>query len=304
VSYDLFVEPPAGEGAIERQVVLDRLRSMPGLVEEQGAFVMARRFCLYPIPKGDEGADREQIARVHIAISLADVPNLAAFDLAQALASHLGWSVHDAQLDGVVGSDARERVLASQQQWARVARAATKTIGNAALNGLTLVDGWYVKEPEEYRLLVDHAPPRPYGYLDQLKNDLGSLAAIAVYGASGAALVFGIWRGPWWLAALGGGAFYFFASMYPVQVKRYRNGRLIHGRARDLRPMTRSRGVVMLDPELCDMPVVVDLAPFRYLEQEHGGVDVLILKHDAIREGSLIGMRGATSRPQSSQAGR
>lgn len=47
-----------------------------------------------------------------------------------------------------------------------------KSTSVIAMNRATVTDdGWIVEDPRQFRLLADHAPPRPYGYFEQLRVD-------------------------------------------------------------------------------------------------------------------------------------
>lgn len=298
MSYDLLVQPPEGSPGVEQSVLLGHLRSMPGLVEHGETFLLGEVF-VYAVRASDDGAtESDQMTGVHIAVSLGDVPSVGAFAFAQALAARVAWQVFDVQIDCIVGAGEGERVQESQRAWARMAGAtvasvAARAAGKDGLEGMTLIDGWYVKDPSEYRLVVDHAPPRPFGYLDQLKEELTSPIAFLTYLASTIAIAAGVWRGLWWLAVLGAGAFYLFASMYPTLVKVHRDGRLITVRTRDLRNIIAHRGLVTVDRSVSEHPLGVDAVPYRYLENQHGAVEVLLLKHESIRDLFVVGMRGA-----------
>jgi hypothetical protein len=66
-------------------------------------------------------------------------------------------------------------------------------------------DGWLADNPRVFRLLVDHAPPRPYGYFDQLRADahdwrcgtlwlmIVALLGSAMYFQSPVSAAFGVW---------------------------------------------------------------------------------------------------------------
>jgi len=64
-------------------------------------------------------------------------------------------------------------------------------------------DGWVTSELEFCRFLMDHPPPRPHGYLDQLRIDVGSRKVLFMWAAGLGSIALGAVTGRWLLMPAG-----------------------------------------------------------------------------------------------------
>jgi hypothetical protein len=67
----------------------------------------------------------------------------------------------------------------------------------ASANTTVTAEGWVTDDAEQLRFFLDHPPPRPFGYLDQMKVDAGSRRALTFWAAGLGAITVGVAAGQW-----------------------------------------------------------------------------------------------------------
>ena len=106
-------------------------------------------------------------------------------------------------------------------------------------------DGWVVTEPRAFRVLVGHAPPRPWGYWDQIRSDWREPKVVWIWARGLLFTAAGLWlaavalaTGEWSLLLVGALAFYYGLRLLLVWV------RLAHSVVHSIRSHPTATGVV------------------------------------------------------------
>lgn len=97
-------------------------------------------------------------------------------------------------------------------------------------------DGWVVTDLETFRLLADHQPPRPYGYLHQLSVDGRSWKPITMWFIGGGLIIVAVALGWWLLLPLGGTILLSWFRMFRRTVRYVREAPVDVGVVGALRP--------------------------------------------------------------------
>jgi hypothetical protein len=97
-------------------------------------------------------------------------------------------------------------------------------------------DGWVVTDTKTFQLIANHPPPRPYGYLHQLRVDAGSKRVIKLWVLGIGIIAIGVQLGWWALLPVGIGVFALWFTMFRNTVRFFRECRTGVGLVGALKP--------------------------------------------------------------------
>lgn len=156
-------------------------------------------------------------------------------------------------------------------------------------------DGWAVTDLPWFRLLVDHPPPRPYGYLDQLKQDVRDWKCVGLW-LLGIGLVALALAAGWWLLLPVGFCVLYFMCRLTNSMRRYcRDTPLCRGVIDALeRPHSVWRDQSMARARLADGEEALVSLPTRLvlgMLEEQGRAEVMFLYDPTAPHSVVIGAR-------------
>jgi hypothetical protein len=122
-------------------------------------------------------------------------------------------------------------------------------------------DGWTVDDPKAFRMLLDHNPPRPFGYRYQLRVDARAWKPVALWVASALLMGLGVWN--WQGLLIGAGAVVLagWFRMYLRVVHFLRCGVVLKGVLKSVRRLPALYGCSDACVELMDGGEVTALVP-------------------------------------------
>jgi hypothetical protein len=170
-------------------------------------------------------------------------------------------------------------------------------------SGATAVaEGWTDKDPEHLRFLLDHAPPRPYGYLRQFWIDAQHRKVYVFWGAGLAAVAVG-WAFEQWLMIPAGvfvlGA---YVRCLMITVRMIREIPVVAGVVPEWDDPPRLNGfetATALTADGQEVSVAAHRRPFGGAINPDATAEVLFLHQPAATYSTVIAVRRARAHPQS-----
>jgi hypothetical protein len=156
--------------------------------------------------------------------------------------------------------------------------------------GLTAMPGgWLTDSPRQFRLLMEHEPPRPYGFADQLREDAREWRCVVYWLVAASFIAGAVATRLWPLALFGVWAFVRFFQLVRATVLMSRDMPIRLGTVEVLGRRSRAQGITMAQARLEGGEEVSVGMPDRLaaIGGWQGGAEVAVL-YDAEQPYSLV----------------
>jgi len=159
-------------------------------------------------------------------------------------------------------------------------------------------EGWLVTDIKEFHLLKDHPPPRPYSYVDQLKEDARSWKPVAFWVVGTVLIGLGAAAQQWLFLPVGVFVLGVWFRMLQKAVDHLRHSPVLRGALEALGPHPllpdwRTARALLGDGR--QIPVVLPARLAGAVGDEHGPVEVLVLDSPQAQYSSVFGIRAIPS---------
>lgn len=158
-------------------------------------------------------------------------------------------------------------------------------------------EGWVVTDLPTYRFLMDHPPPRPYGLVYPLRDELRDAKALAFWIGGLSAVAVGIALQLWLLIPIGMIALGGMLRLYLRVARAFRSSPLLSGVVTSLARHPGQQDYSTARARLPDgreIPVALLSSPASALLAQAGWVEVLLLEAPQAEYSVVVGVRGVS----------